>query len=121
MAAPVTVAILIVVAMLGVAVTAWVFIPAFQGREAAQGHLGSHRLEIGAWLSVIVLAAQLEAVQTILRSLDQRIMKQHRANEASRRLETIPGIGIIGASAIAATFVGRRASNAVSQGRCSVP
>ena len=57
MASPVTVAILIVVAMLGVAVTAWVFIPAFQGREAAQGHLGSHRLEIGAWLSVIVLNA----------------------------------------------------------------
>jgi transposase len=30
-------------------------------------------------------------------------MKQHRVNEASRRLETIPGIRIIGASAIAAT------------------
>ena len=28
---------------------------------------------------------------------------QHRANEASRRLETIPGIGVIGATAIAAT------------------
>jgi transposase len=39
----------------------------------------------------------------MLRSLDKRIMKQHRANEASRRLERIPGIGIIGASAIAAT------------------
>jgi transposase len=52
---------------------------------------------------VIVLAAQLDAVQTMLSSLDKRIMKQHRANEASRRLETIPGIGIIGASAIAAT------------------
>jgi transposase len=61
------------------------------------------RLPVDARASVIVLAAQLEAVQTMLRSLDQRIMKQHRANEASRRLETIPGIGIIGASAIAAT------------------
>jgi transposase len=30
-------------------------------------------------------------------------MKQHRVNEASRRLETIPGIRVIGASAIAAT------------------
>jgi uncharacterized protein (DUF697 family) len=50
-----------------------------------------------------VLATQLEAAQTMLRSLDRRIMKQHRANEAGRRLETIPGIGIIGASAIAAT------------------
>jgi transposase len=61
------------------------------------------RLPSDARASVIVLAAQLEAAQTMLRSLDKRIMKQHRANEASRRLETIPGIGIIGASAIAAT------------------
>ena len=32
-----------------------------------------------------------------------RIHAQHRASEASRRLETIPGIGVIGATAIAAT------------------
>jgi uncharacterized protein len=57
MAAPLTFAILIVVAMLGVAVAAWVLIPAFQGRAAAQRDLGSHRLELGAWLSVIVLNA----------------------------------------------------------------
>jgi transposase len=61
------------------------------------------RLPSDARACVIVLAAQLDAVQTMLSSLDKRIMKQHRANEASRRLETIPGIGIIGASAIAAT------------------
>jgi transposase len=30
---------------------------------------------------------------------------QHRANPASKRLETIPGIGIIGATAITATVV----------------
>ena len=30
-------------------------------------------------------------------------MTQHRSNEESKRLETIPGIGVIGASAIAAT------------------
>jgi transposase len=30
-------------------------------------------------------------------------MVQHRANEASKRLESIPGVGIIGASAITAT------------------
>src|SRR5271169_3604360 len=51
------------------------------------------RLPIDARASVIVLAAQLEAAQTMLGSLDKRIMKQHRANEASQRLETIPGIG----------------------------
>ena len=30
-------------------------------------------------------------------------MTQHRSNEASKRLETIQGIGVIGATAIAAT------------------
>ena len=85
------------------------------GIVAAQGNQGvkellaivadqqDARLPVDARASVIVLAAQLEAVQTMLRSLDQRIMKQHRANEASQRVETIPGIGVIGASAIAAT------------------
>jgi transposase len=85
------------------------------GIVAAQGDAGlkellaivaddqDERLPSDARACVIVLATQLEAAQTMLRSLDQRIMKQHRANEASRRLETIPGIGIIGASAIAAT------------------
>ena len=36
-------------------------------------------------------------------SIEKRIVLQHRSNEASKRLETIPGIGIIGATAIAAT------------------
>src|SRR5215470_8733398 len=90
------------------------------GIVAAQGNQGvkellaivadqqDARLPVDARASVIVLAAQLEAVQTMLRSLDQRIMKQHHAHEASRRLEAIPGIGIIGASAIAATVWARR-------------
>jgi transposase len=61
------------------------------------------RLPIDARASVIVLAAQLEALQTTIGSLDKRIKMQHRANDASMRLETIPGIGIIGATAISAT------------------
>jgi transposase len=52
-----------------------------------------------------VLTAQLEAVQMLIGSLEKRITTQHRANEASKRLETIPGIGVIGATAIAATIV----------------
>jgi membrane protease YdiL (CAAX protease family) len=43
------------VVIVGLSITAWVFVPAFQGREAAARLLGSHRLEIGAWVSVIVL------------------------------------------------------------------
>jgi transposase len=56
-----------------------------------------------AHASLVVLAAQLQATQTLIGSLEKRIMAQHRANEASQRLETIPGIGIIGATAIEAT------------------
>jgi transposase len=61
------------------------------------------RLPIDARASVIVLAAQLQALQTLIGSIEKRIKTQHRSNEASQRLETIPGIGVIGASAIAAT------------------
>jgi transposase len=61
------------------------------------------RLPIDARASVIVLAAQLEAVQTVIGAIEKRIKMQHRSNEASQRLETIPGIGVIGATAIAAT------------------
>jgi transposase len=39
-------------------------------------------------------------------SIEKRLIVQHRANEASKRLESIAGIGAIVASAIAAT--GRR-------------
>ena len=38
-------------------------------------------------------------------SIEKRIIVQHRSNETSKRLETIPGIGVIGATAIAATVV----------------
>src|SRR4030088_551900 len=61
------------------------------------------RLPIDARASVIVLAAQLQAVQALIGSIEKRIKAQHRSNEASKRLETIPGIGVIGASAITAT------------------
>ena len=63
---------------------------------------GDSRLPIDAHASLIVLAAQLQAVQTMIGSIEKRIITQHRSNEASKRLETIPGIGVIGATTIAA-------------------
>ena len=42
-------------------------------------------------------------------SIDKRIMIEHRSNEASKRLQSIPGIGIVGATAIAATVPDPRA------------
>jgi transposase len=67
------------------------------------------RFPVEAHATLIVLAAQLQAVQTMIGSIEKRIMAQHRASEKSRRLETIPGIGILGASAIDATIVDPKA------------
>ena len=84
-------------------------IVAAQGREGIKELLKiiareeDVRLPVDAHTSLVVLAAQLQALQTMIRSIEKRIVVQHRSNEASRRLQTIPGIGIIGATAIAAT------------------
>lgn len=59
MSQPVVVAILAGLTVIGLAIAAWVFIPAFQGPESARRDLGSHRLTIGAWLTVIVLNAAI--------------------------------------------------------------
>jgi transposase len=84
-------------------------IVAAQGREGIQELLAivadndDQRIPIDARASLMLLAAQLQALQTLIGLSEKRIMTQHRSNEASKRLETIPGIGIIGATAIAAT------------------
>lgn len=51
------VAIGVVLGVLGLALTAWVFWPAFHGPEAARAALGTHRLALGAVVSVLVLNA----------------------------------------------------------------
>ena len=50
-----------------------------------------------------IILDQLAALQQQIGELERQIQAQHRASDASQRLETIPGIGIIGATAIAAT------------------
>ncbi len=49
------------------------------------------------------LAGQLEALGTGIKALERRILSWHRADETSRRLATIPGIGPITAGAMAAS------------------
>ena len=84
-------------------------IVAAQGREGLKTLLAiiaddrDERLPIDARASLIVLAAQLQALQTMIGSIEKRIIVQHRASEASKRVATIPGIGVLGASAITAT------------------
>ena len=52
---------------------------------------------------VITLAEQIRDLQARLRDLDKDLLAWFRGNEVARRLETIPGIGVITASALAAT------------------
>jgi transposase len=83
-------------------------IAAAQGREEVKELLAivaqdkASRLPVDAHASLIVLAAQLQAVQTMIGLIEKRIVSQHRSNAGSRRLATIPGIGVIGATTIAA-------------------
>jgi transposase len=84
-------------------------IVAAQGREGLKKLLAiiadekDERLPVDARASLIALAAQLQALQTMIGSIEKRIIVQHRASEASKRVATIPGIGVLGASAITAT------------------
>ena len=48
------------------------------------------------------LASQLDNLAGEIRNLERQLMLWHRADETSRRLETIPGVGIITATALAA-------------------
>lgn len=90
-------------------------ITAAQGRDGLKELLAivadeeDERLPIDARVSLVVLAAQLQALQTLIGSIEKRIVAQHRANEASKRLRTIPGVGLIGATAIAAVVTDPKA------------
>jgi transposase len=90
-------------------------IVAAQGREGIKELLTivaseeDVRLRVNAHASLVVLAAGIQAVQTMIGSIEKRIIVQHRSNETIKRLETIPGIGVIGATAIAATVVDPKA------------
>jgi transposase len=80
-----------------------------QGREGVKELLKiiaseeDARMPVDAHTGLVVLAAGLQALQTMIRSIERRIIAQHRSDEASKRLRSIPGIGIVGATAIAAT------------------
>jgi transposase len=83
---------------------------AAQGREGLAALLAivadatDRRLPEDARASLTLLAGQIATLHTQIGALDKRLAVQHRQCAASRRLATIPGIGVIGASAIAATI-----------------
>lgn len=50
------------------------------------------------------LIEQLHTLQTQITGLERKLMVWHRANEASRRLVTIPGVGLMTATVLVATI-----------------
>jgi transposase len=82
---------------------------AAQGRDGVKELIaivmdeGNDRLPSAMREALRTLVAQLAALQEQIGVLERRIHVEHRSDEASRRLEAIPGIGVIGATAIVAT------------------
>jgi transposase len=91
------------------------------GIIAAQGRIGlgdlvalvldteNQRIPELAREAMTMLISQLKENVGRLRALEARIVEQHRSNEVSRRLQTIPGVGPIIASAVAATVTDPKA------------
>ena len=53
--------------------------------------------------ALLALSAQLETLTGEIRNIERQLLSWHRQNEASQRLETIPGVGLITATALAAS------------------
>jgi transposase len=67
-------------------------------RDEADSRIPPH-----ARIAMTAVADQLGDLQRRIKEIEQAIRAWHRNNDASRRLATIPGVGVITASAIAAT------------------
>ncbi len=53
--------------------------------------------------ALLMLASQLDSLALGIRALERELMAWHRSNAESQRLETIPGVGLITATALAAS------------------
>ncbi len=53
--------------------------------------------------ALLSLTAQLDSLALGIRSLERQLMAWHRSNTASQRLEAIPGVGLLTATALAAS------------------
>jgi transposase len=78
------------------------------GVRAIAGLMERVRAEPGlpelARLTLQALADQLDSLATQIHALERRLLAWHRQDQASQRLATIPGVGIITATALAATI-----------------
>src|SRR5262245_1913182 len=82
---------------------------AAKGREGLQQlvtvvtECGGERLPSNARFACQAIVTQLHAVQIEISGLDKRITQTHRVNADSKRLDTIPGFGVILSTAVVAT------------------
>lgn len=53
--------------------------------------------------ALLALSAQLDSLAQAVRAIERRLLAWHRASETSQWLETIPGVGLITATALAAS------------------
>ena len=88
---------------------------AAKGREGLQQLVmavtesSDERLPSNARFACQAIVAQLHAVQTQINGLDKRIAQAHRANADSKRLDAIPGFGVILSTAVVATMTDPKA------------
>jgi len=68
------------------------------------GDAGTGALDALAHVALCGLVAQLRGLQGEIGALDRRISAWHRANEGSRHLASIAGIGVLSASTLVATL-----------------
>ena len=66
---------------------------------------GEGMLPVIARQVLILIARMIESLSEQIRKIEIELMAWHRTNQTCRRLETIPGIGFITATALAATVV----------------
>jgi transposase len=76
--------------------------PSGVGKVLASFHENRDSFPSAVGAAMDSLVNQLDQTVEEIKAVESRIMEWHRANEASRRLATIPGIGPITASAIVA-------------------
>jgi len=78
-------------------------VSAVSDRRSKALHEDQANLPVLARFALHGLVAQLRSIEVEIEKIEAEILKWHRTSEASRRLATIPGIGPITASAIAAS------------------
>jgi transposase len=71
--------------------------------------VGDHRVPEVARACITALGAQLRMLKAQILEFDRRIMAWHRANETSRRLDAVPGIGPALATALVASVANPKA------------